>query len=37
MDAIPVAHPTPYPDVNVILARLLSAVRALLGRDFVGL
>ena len=30
-------HPTPYPDVNLVLRRLLSDVQALLGDHFVGL
>ena len=30
-------NPTPYPDVNAFLARLLAEVRAILGPEFVGL
>lgn len=31
------SHPTPYSDVNVVLHRLLSGVKAVLGDRFVGL
>lgn len=30
-------HPTPYPDVNSVLHRLLDEVRAILGPEFVGM
>jgi hypothetical protein len=36
MSATP-AHPTPYPDVNAVLAALLAGVQAILGSEFVGL
>lgn len=29
--------PTPYPDVNVVLAEFLAAIRGILGRDFTGM
>lgn len=32
-----IIHPTPYPDVNAVLHKLLSAVQAILGEQFVGL
>jgi hypothetical protein len=30
-------HPTPYPEVNTVLQRLLSDVRAILGTQFLGM
>ncbi|HWT02871.1 MAG TPA: aminoglycoside adenylyltransferase domain-containing protein [Pyrinomonadaceae bacterium] len=33
----PPSHPTPYPEVNAVLRQLLSAVRAVLEDNFVGL
>ena len=30
-------HPTPYPDVNVVLHALLSSVQTVLGNHFIGL
>jgi hypothetical protein len=32
-----VGHPTPYPAVNTLLHRLLTAVRAVLGPEFIGM
>lgn len=31
------SHPTPYSDVNGVLAELLTAVQSILGRQFIGL
>ena len=32
-----ITHPTPYPDVNVVLNELLSSVRDVLGNHFLGM
>src|SRR5438874_1351304 len=31
------SYPTPYPEVNIVLGRLLAEVRAVLGAEFVGM
>lgn len=30
------AHPTPYPDLNAVLAELVSSIRTILGANFIG-
>lgn len=35
--SIPVRYPTPYPDVNAILNRVLEGVQAILGDEFIGM
>ena len=37
MDTDLAVQPTPYPEVNAVLVRLLAEVRATLGAEFVGL
>lgn len=37
MSAEPAARPTPYPEVNAVLALLLEGVRAVLGEELIGL
>ncbi len=37
MSAGSAARPTPYPEVNAVLALLLEGVRAVLGEELIGL